>query len=802
MENENNNNNNENNINTNDFYHEDNSFNENGTSTGSNDNSSQFSTANRGNSRTSLSENLGFGTKNGFDSRKSNPALGLNGGGKNNPIKGQKPKDKNNAKPSNNNKNPAKGQNDSNKRKNPLPGGINKDKKDNNNTNKPNQNDKNKEKNKGFGSKLNPLNRGGIGSKLGLGKKKNEKSNNNAAAPNLNQAAKKGLKLAWTAAPIQIKILIISLSLIPIIIILVLIIFLALFGGTAAAVTAAMCGNTEYGTSTGTPADVSSFMCSMQKPLKNVAVTSLYGWRGFNPDHLHAGVDLEASCGTAVYAVQDGKVIFASSSSGYGNVVQIQHGDTITTWYAHLSKIEVSKGQTVKMGQEIAKSGNTGGSYPCHLHFEVRNGPNLNDSVSPNPYFGYSDKGYEKCIVREGGYKSGCGFTESGSARKMGKDGETQSCNITSNYFSNDSTNSNECCENDNQGTSGNSSDIKKFINYFEGSGNYCDNSKTQYKSYQKSGDKLTIGYGVTTDYLPNLKYVGQCMDVSVVDAAQEKAIDSKRENVIQTNFSNVNLAKYQKDAMTSMAYNGCGDFFSNIAKAAAKDDLEGVWNAMKGCINKGTEFEAGLKSRRKAEFALYVTGDYSVETIKKYQKTYTDAQYNDYDSEGVIAKKATGTSSSCSNTSSASQSAVVERAIQELEHWNSSNNHCADISKYLNACGQEGCSIPWCAGFVSYILNETGVSEKIGLPKSCYANLMNSATGVEIHKAGGSYIPKAGDIITFDWNGNRSIHSHVGIVEYVEGKTVHTIEGNSSNSIKRNTYSLDSKFIYDYASY
>ena len=793
----------------NDVYHDDTSFNENGVDSLNNESSAQFPNANRGNAITGIGKGFVEGAKAGLNLNRNSPALGVNGAKKDDPMKGQKKTDKNGTAPSNKG-NPANGQKDNsnNKNKNPLPGGMNKNKNDNNKNvnnpnNKSNPNNKNKENNKdknkknGFGSKGNPLARSGIGSKLGLGKKK-DSNKEGVVGPNLNEVAKKGLKTAWTVAPIQVKVAVVALSIVPLII-LGLIAFLSLFGGITAATTAAMCENTAYGTSTGTPADVGSFMCSMQKPLKNVVVTSLYGWREYDPSHMHEGIDLGASCGTAVYAVQDGEVIFASYTSGYGNSVQIKHGDTITTWYAHLSSIEVEKGQTVKQGQEIAKSGNTGGNYACHLHFEVRNGTAISDSVSPNPYFGYSDKGYEKCITREGGYRSGCGSV---SARKMGDDGETQLCNITNNYFSNDSESSNDCCETDNKGASGNSSDLRKFIGYFEGCGPYCDSSKTQYRAYQNSGDRLTIGYGVTSDYLPNLTHVGQCMDVSVVDAAKDRAIDSKRKNVVQKNFSSVNLAKHQEDAMTSMAYNGCGNFFSNIAKAASEDDLKGVWDAMKGCINKGTQFEAGLKSRRKAEFALYVTGDYSIETIKKYQKSYTDAQYDDYDSEGIIAKKATGTSSSCSNTGSASQSAVVERAIKELEHWNSSNNHCADISKYTNACGQGGCSIPWCAAFVSYILNETGVSEKIGLPKSCVANLMNSAKGAEIHKAGGSYIPKAGDIITFDWNGNRSTHHHVGIVEYVEGKTVHTIEGNSSNSIKRNTYSLDSKFIYDYASY
>lgn len=794
MESENNNNNNENNINTNDFYHEDNSFNENGISTGSNDNSSQFSTANRGNSRTSLSENLGFGTKNGFDPRKSNPALGLNGGGKNNPIKGQKPKDKNNAKPSNNNKNPAKGQNDSNKRKNPLPGGINKDKKDNNNknTNKPNQNDKNKEKNKGFGSKLNPLNRGGIGSKLGLGKKKNEKSNNNAAAPNLNQVAKKGLKLAWTAAPIQIKILIVALSLVPIIIILILILFLALFGGTAAAVTAAMCNESDYDVE-GT--DVTSFMCNMQDPLNgDYTVSSLYGWRNFSTDHMHSGIDLAGSTGTEVVAVQDGTVVETSTGhakldgSGYGNYVLIKHGDNFYTRYAHLNSVAVSKDDKVKRGQKIGARGDTGNSYGAHLHFEIKNGPNSNDTVSPNPFFGYSDQGYEECLDRSKGHNSKCDINKSGEARKIGTEGFAQICGKTGSY----TNDNNSCCGN---AETGNEKSIQSFINTFEGSGGYCDPSKTLYKAYQNSGDRVTIGHGITSDYISGLK-LGDCRSVNEVDEAQMKAINAKRE-YIKKQFSGVELSSFQEDAMTSMAYNGCGSFFSDIAKAAKTGELKEVWSAMKGCTNGGM---LGLERRRKAEFALYVTGDYSV--AEEYKtKSWSASQYDNYDSDGVVARKASGSSSTC-NTNSTGSGDIVERANQEYEKWNSSSKSERSelVKNYMEACGLGRTCNEWCAGFVSYILKETGKLENLK-GYNCLAFSYKNVEPAEHHKQGSGYTPQPGDVIVFNYG-------HVALVESVSGKTLHYIGGNQTGSnrsgcwaraITKKTISVDSGNIAEF---
>jgi len=104
-------------------------------------------------------------------------------------------------------------------------------------------------------------------------------------------------------------------------------------------------------------------------------ITSSFGMR-FHPilgySRLHAGTDIGVPMGTPIYALKDGVVIAAQSMSGYGNVVMINHGD-ITSVYAHNSSLVVSVGQTVKGGQLISYSGNTGVSSGPHLHFEIRN---------------------------------------------------------------------------------------------------------------------------------------------------------------------------------------------------------------------------------------------------------------------------------------------------------------------------------------------------------------------------------------------------------------------------------------------
>jgi murein DD-endopeptidase MepM/ murein hydrolase activator NlpD len=104
-------------------------------------------------------------------------------------------------------------------------------------------------------------------------------------------------------------------------------------------------------------------------------LTSEYGYRT-NPVSgaykLHAGVDIGASSGTAIYAAADGTVVLAQDYGSYGNCVMINHGNGYTTLYAHMSSIAVSDGQTVTQGQTVGYVGATGDVTGPHLHFEVR----------------------------------------------------------------------------------------------------------------------------------------------------------------------------------------------------------------------------------------------------------------------------------------------------------------------------------------------------------------------------------------------------------------------------------------------
>src|SRR5690606_1098589 len=83
------------------------------------------------------------------------------------------------------------------------------------------------------------------------------------------------------------------------------------------------------------------------------------------------GIDFDARTGDPVLAVGDGVVSFSGVRSGYGNVVEVDHGNGFVTRYAHNSRNIVKVGDLVRVGQEIAKAGSTGRSTGAHVHLEV-----------------------------------------------------------------------------------------------------------------------------------------------------------------------------------------------------------------------------------------------------------------------------------------------------------------------------------------------------------------------------------------------------------------------------------------------
>jgi len=113
----------------------------------------------------------------------------------------------------------------------------------------------------------------------------------------------------------------------------------------------------------------------LASPMEFSRVSSSFAMR-FHPImqawRAHLGVDYAAPAGTAVRSVGDGVVEFAGQQNGYGNVIQVRHTNDRSTLYAHLSRIDVKKGQRVEQGQHIGAVGATGWATGPHLHFEFR----------------------------------------------------------------------------------------------------------------------------------------------------------------------------------------------------------------------------------------------------------------------------------------------------------------------------------------------------------------------------------------------------------------------------------------------
>ena len=114
------------------------------------------------------------------------------------------------------------------------------------------------------------------------------------------------------------------------------------------------------------------------KPISGT-ITSRYGESSRLRKSTHTGLDISATTGTDIKAVASGTVTCAKYSGSYGNLVKIDHGNGVETWYGHTSKMYVKVGQEVKAGDVIAAVGSTGNSTGPHLHLEIRiNGTHVN----------------------------------------------------------------------------------------------------------------------------------------------------------------------------------------------------------------------------------------------------------------------------------------------------------------------------------------------------------------------------------------------------------------------------------------
>ena len=134
-------------------------------------------------------------------------------------------------------------------------------------------------------------------------------------------------------------------------------------------------GAVEAPTAFSSPVPTRGISVPSRMPLEGAALTSSFGMRThpvLGGRRQHHGIDLAAPSGTPVYATADGIVSRADWYSSYGLYISLEHGAAMQTRYAHLSRLAVAAGDSVRKGDLIGYVGSTGRSTGPHLHYEVR----------------------------------------------------------------------------------------------------------------------------------------------------------------------------------------------------------------------------------------------------------------------------------------------------------------------------------------------------------------------------------------------------------------------------------------------
>ena len=132
------------------------------------------------------------------------------------------------------------------------------------------------------------------------------------------------------------------------------------------------------------PAGPITRLIAFVTPLRGYAINSAFGLRRLASEaraRQHKGVDMAAPSGTTVFAACEGQVLRTGyDADGYGRFIEVQHPNGMTTLYAHLSRVDVARGDRVAAEERIGLVGSTGHSTGPHLHFEVRR-----DQAQVNP---------------------------------------------------------------------------------------------------------------------------------------------------------------------------------------------------------------------------------------------------------------------------------------------------------------------------------------------------------------------------------------------------------------------------------
>ena len=320
---------------------------------------------------------------------------------------------------------------------------------------------------------------------------------------------------------------------------------------------------------------------------ETVTITSNFGNRkdpfGSGQTFFHSGIDIAGGRGLGqvnIIAAKDGVVVFSSKGGetctsgshqstcggGYGNYIIIQHTDGNYTLYAHLyeNSLTVKEGESVKQGQVIAKMGSSGNSTGAHLHFEVREGQNdYSSTVDPLKYVDPNNP-------------------------RPANAGE----------------------------------EVVKWIEQFEG------HTKIIGDDYlvENIGDGVrSVGRGIVLEYNADkfaahginvANYpVGSKISRSIADAIKDEVISEARSSIMsKLSKNNVTLKNYQVDALISFQFNCGGGAVDDFIK---KYKIYGMTtalynNSMGNYIHVYGQVWQGLVRRRKAEWHLFTTGEYT----------------------------------------------------------------------------------------------------------------------------------------------------------------------------------------------
>ena len=166
----------------------------------------------------------------------------------------------------------------------------------------------------------------------------------------------------------------------------------------------------------------------------------------------------------------------------------------------------------------------------------------------------------------------------------------------------------------------------------------------------------------------------------------------------------------------------------------------------------------------------------------------------------GAITGGGSGSGGAGSGGGGHGSQAIVETAMSQLGEQNNGGQ------KFWSYAGFPS-RVSWCAAYVSWCANENGYIESGIIPKSAWCNDFRTFAKARDQwkdgmAHGGSYIPKKGDLILFQWGGSTGADlDHIGIVTDSDGVTVSTVEGNSGDAVKCNFYPIGSPFIIGYFS-